>query len=75
LRRESLTREELLDVIHRQGFDDFHGVQRCELAPNGTFYVEAYEPSIADKQHNELMARLDALGSEIAALRAHPASE
>jgi uncharacterized membrane protein YcaP (DUF421 family) len=24
LERESLTREELLDVIHRQGFEDFH---------------------------------------------------
>ena len=27
LARESLTREELLDVIHRQGFQDFHQVQ------------------------------------------------
>ena len=26
LARESLTREELLDVIHRQGFEDFHQV-------------------------------------------------
>ena len=54
LQRESLTREELLAVVHRQGFEGFHQVQRCELEPNGTFYVEAFEPSIADKQHDEL---------------------
>ena len=37
------------------------------------FYVEAIEPSKADKQHDELVARLDALTREIAALRARPA--
>ena len=75
LQRESLTREELLAVVHRQGFEGFHQVQRCELETNGTFYVEAYEPSLAEKQHNELLERIDALGKEVAALRAHPASE
>ncbi len=75
LKRESLTREELVEVVHRQGFEGFHEVKRCELEPNGTFYVEAFEPSIADKRHIELMAQLDALGREIAALRAQPASE
>ena len=67
--RESLTREELLDVIHRQGFQDFHQVHRCELEPNGTFYVEAFDPSVADKRHAELLARLDALQTEVITLR------
>ncbi len=71
MERESLTREELLDVIHRQGFQDFHQVFRCELEPSGTFYVEAFDPTVADKRHEELMARIDALGSELKALRAH----
>jgi uncharacterized membrane protein YcaP (DUF421 family) len=75
LARESLTREELLDVIHRQGFADFHQVRKCELEPNGTFYVEAYNPTIADKHHAELLERLDALSREVAALRLQPASE
>ena len=75
LARESLTREELLDVIHRQGFEDFHQVRKCELEPNGTFYVEAFDPSVADKRHVELLARLDGLSREVAALRAQPASE
>jgi uncharacterized membrane protein YcaP (DUF421 family) len=69
LRRESLTREELLDVIHRQGFEDFDQVRRCELEPNGTFYVEAFDPSATDKRHAELVARLDALSREVASLR------
>ncbi|HTW78566.1 MAG TPA: YetF domain-containing protein [Terracidiphilus sp.] len=75
LARESLTREELLAVIHKQGFEDFHQVSRCELEPNGTFYVEGIEPSIADKRHDELMARIEALQAQVASLRAQPASE
>ena len=74
LKREALTREELIEVIHRQGFEHIHEVHRCELEPNGTFYVEARDPSIADKRHAELLARLDALSQEIAALRARPAT-
>jgi len=75
LERESLTREELLAVIHRQGFEDVHQVRRCELEPNGTFYVEAFDPSAADKRHAELMERIDALSRQVAALRTQPASE
>jgi uncharacterized membrane protein YcaP (DUF421 family) len=70
MERESLTREELLDVIHRQGFQNFHQVHRCELEPNGTFYVEAFDPSAADKRHAELLDRIDALSREVAALKA-----
>jgi uncharacterized membrane protein YcaP (DUF421 family) len=70
LARESLTREELLAVIHHQGFEDIHQVRKCELEPNGTFYVEAFDPSAADKRHAELLQRIDALSREVAALRA-----
>ena len=75
LKRESLTPEELIDVIHRQGFESVQSVQRCELEPNGTFYVEAFEPSAADKQHKELLDRLEALQSQIAALRPQTAGD
>ena len=75
VKRESLTPEELLDVIHKQGFDSVHKVQRCELEPNGTFYVEPYEPSPADKQHDELLARLDALQKQVSALRPQTAGD
>jgi hypothetical protein len=35
--------------------------------------VEAFDPSAADKRHAELLARLEALSREVAALRIHPA--
>jgi uncharacterized membrane protein YcaP (DUF421 family) len=73
--RESLSSEELLSVIHKQGFDDFHQVRKCELEPNGTFYVEAFNPSTEDKRHAELLSRIDALSREVAALRPQPATE
>jgi uncharacterized membrane protein YcaP (DUF421 family) len=69
LRRESLTREELLSVIHRQGFEDFDQVRNCHLEPNGTFYIEAFDPSIEDRRHAELLARLDALQFEVTRLQ------
>ncbi len=74
LQREALTREELIEVIHRQGFEHVHDVHRCELEPNGTFYVEGVDPSVSDKRHGELLERLDSLTKEIAALRARPAT-
>jgi uncharacterized membrane protein YcaP (DUF421 family) len=67
--RESLTREELLSVVHRQGFEDIHQVRKCQLEPNGTFYIETFEPSIDDKRHAELLDRIDALAREVASLR------
>lgn len=73
LERESLTHEELIEVIHRQGFEHLHDVKRCELEPNGTFYVEAFDPSIDDKRHKELLEQLAALSKEVAALRANAA--
>jgi uncharacterized membrane protein YcaP (DUF421 family) len=69
MQKESLTREELLSVVHKQGFEDFDKVHACVLEPNGTFYVEAYDPSMEDKHHAELMAKIDALAREVAALR------
>jgi uncharacterized membrane protein YcaP (DUF421 family) len=69
LKRESLTHEELVEVIHKQGFERLDQVRRCVLEPNGTFYVEAVEPSPTERQHAEVLARLDALTREVAALR------
>ena len=73
--RESLTDEELMEVIHKQGFERLSQVRQCVLEPNGTFFVEAVEPSATEKQHAELLARLDALTREVAALRPQPAAE
>ncbi|KAA6457950.1 DUF421 domain-containing protein [Acidobacteria bacterium AB60] len=69
LQRESLTHEELVEAIHKQGFEHLHQVARCELEPNGTFYMESVEPSKAEKNHEALMTRIDQLMQEISGLR------
>jgi uncharacterized membrane protein YcaP (DUF421 family) len=73
LEHESLTHEELMEVIHRQGFEHLNQVRRCELEPNGSFYVEAMEPSPTERQHAELLAKLEELTREVAALRSQAA--
>lgn len=75
MNREMLSREELLSAVHRQGFEGLQQVRKCELEPNGTFYVEAFEPTVDDRHHAELMARIEALANEVAALRAQSAGE
>jgi uncharacterized membrane protein YcaP (DUF421 family) len=69
LKREALTREELVEVVHRQGFEHIHDVQRCELEPNGTFYIEGRDPSLADKRHEELLAKIEALVKQVKTLQ------
>jgi uncharacterized membrane protein YcaP (DUF421 family) len=69
LARESMTKEELVEVVNKQGFASVDQVRLCQLEPNGTFYLEAIEPSSADKRHTELLERLDALSREVAALK------
>jgi uncharacterized membrane protein YcaP (DUF421 family) len=70
LKRESLTPDELMSAIHKQGFPQLHEVGLCQLEPNGNFYVEPREPGMTEKQHSEVLHRLDALTKELAALRA-----
>jgi uncharacterized membrane protein YcaP (DUF421 family) len=69
MEREALTREELLDVIHRNNLEHIEQVRRCELEPNGTFYVEAMEPSLSDKRHAELIEMIAMLRNEVATLK------
>jgi len=75
MERETLTREELLEVIHRQGFEDFDQIHVCELEPSGSFFIEGLDPSSSEQQHKDLVQRLDALSREIAALRPRAASQ
>ena len=75
MQQETLTREELLSVVHRQGFEGLHQVRKCELEPYGTFYVEAFEPSVDDKRHTELLAKIEDLTRTVEALRPQAANE
>jgi uncharacterized membrane protein YcaP (DUF421 family) len=68
MHREMLSQDELLAVIHRQGFDDFDEVEECSIGPNGQFYVRGRQPSQEDERHSVLLARLDQLGRELSEL-------
>lgn len=70
LKKELLTEEELLSVVHKQGFDSFEEVAKCVLEPNGSFYVEGRKPSSDESRQSAIMDRLDQLSREIKELRA-----
>jgi uncharacterized membrane protein YcaP (DUF421 family) len=70
VKHESLSHEEIMEVIHRQGFENLSQIRRCELEPNGSFYIEAFEPSSTEKHLRELLSQMDTLTREVAALRA-----
>ena len=71
LKKEVLSEEELLAVIHRQGFDGFSEVSRCVLEPNGAFFIEGNKPTPEDERQKILLDRLDLLSREIQSLREH----
>ncbi len=69
MRKEMLSQDELLAVIHRQGFDDFDEVEECSIGPNGQFYVRGRQPSQEDERHSVLLARFDELVKELSELK------
>jgi len=69
LKKELLSDEELLAVLHRQGFETFGEVSRCVLEPNGSFYIEGRVPTGDEFRQAELLKRLDELGREMKLLR------
>lgn len=69
LAKELLTESELLTVAHRQGFDSLKEVQSCILEPGGVFFLQGKTPGADEKKHAELLARLDDLSRQVAALQ------
>ena len=70
MEKETLTELELLSVIHKQGLNSFSEVETCVLEPNGTFYVEAMQPSAEDAQRAEVLEAVRALADEVRSLKA-----
>ena len=69
LRKELMTENELLAVVHRQGFDGFETIKKCVLEPNGSFYIEGRKPTDTEKQHGELVSRLEKIQHELQQIR------
>jgi len=74
LQQETLTREELLSVLHKQNVDDFSEVEKCTLEPNGSFSIEMHKPSLSEASFTDLKEQLASLHSEIKQLRAELAA-
>src|SRR5215471_159002 len=69
LAKELLTKAELMTVLHRQGFARITDVERCILEPGGGFFIKGKEPPPEERQHTQVMARLDELSRQIAELQ------
>ncbi len=73
MKEQILTREELVEVLHKQGVRGLRDVKQCTLEPGGTFYVESPEDSFPRARHEEVLKRLDELSAELRALKAERA--
>ncbi len=70
LKNEFVTLTELEAAAHKQGFESLDVIERAVLDPGGTVSFVARRPSSDDTRHTELLARLDAMSAQIAALKA-----
>jgi len=69
MKKQSLTHEDLVSVLNKNGFNDPTDVKACVLEPNGTFYVEGKTPSRDDMGRDQMIRALEDLSTEVKALR------
>jgi uncharacterized membrane protein YcaP (DUF421 family) len=72
--QETMSQEDLIAVLNRNGFNDPAEVETCILEPNGTFYVKGRSPSGDDVARQEMMEAMKRLAAEVRALRAQMGS-
>ena len=70
LKKELITHSELQVAAHKQGFASLEEIDRAVLEPGGTISFFARRPSPEAARHEELLARMDAMAAQIAALKA-----
>ncbi len=70
LKHNLITRPELEAAAHRQGFASLAEVDRAVIEPTGTISFVGKKPTPETARHAEILARLDQLGRELAAVRA-----
>lgn len=69
LKRQSMTMEDLISVLNKNGFNSISDVQKCVLEPNGTFFVQGRSPGTDAIERGELLAMIGSLTDEVRALR------
>ena len=69
LKKELVTRVDLESAAHKQGFTSLDEVDRAILEPGGTICFLAKKPTPDASRHDEVIARLDRISAQLAALR------
>lgn len=70
LKKELITLSELEMAAQKQGFASLDEVERAVLEPGGAVAFIGKKPTVETVRHGEIVARLDQLARELAALRA-----
>ena len=69
LRKELITTVGLEAAAHKQGFATLDDIDRAVLDPGGSIAFFAKKPTPESQRHEELVARLDRISTQLAALR------
>jgi uncharacterized membrane protein YcaP (DUF421 family) len=72
LKQELITTVELEAAAHKQGLGSLDEVERAVIETGGTFSITAKKPSAESTRHDEVLARLDAISRQLAALSRSP---
>jgi uncharacterized membrane protein YcaP (DUF421 family) len=70
LERELISIDDLEMAARKQGFASLAEIDRAVLEPNGSIAFIGMKPSLDDRQHQELVARLDRIEAQLAAIAA-----
>jgi uncharacterized membrane protein YcaP (DUF421 family) len=75
MKQETLTHDDLISVLNKNGFNHPEDVKLCVLEPNGTFYVEGITPNTESIHAKALMDAVMKLSGEVSQLRAELAAK
>jgi uncharacterized membrane protein YcaP (DUF421 family) len=75
MKKETLTHDDLISVLNKNGFNRPEDVKLCVLEPNGTFYVEGITPDTESVHAKALMDAVMKLSGEVSQLRAELAAK
>ena len=67
--RELISRAELQEAAHKQGFASLEEVERAVLEPGGTLSFLGKKPAPEETRHGELLERFDRMMGELVKLR------
>jgi len=67
LKRDGVSKHEVVMAAHKQGFDSLNDVEKAVLAPSGGLWFFRHTPTTDESRQTELLARLDRIEKLISA--------